>query len=363
MNRIIKTIALATAGVVVVAIVAGGYFWYRMGQPLYEPGMVRAGTNLRAPLTPPAQSVDTQFWNVEPDIQLYHFAVGTGRNVLIIHGGPGQPYTRPWTGLAPLTRRYQFHYYDQRGAGQSTRPIDTFSSQNYYANLTTLDRSLGLGSQLADIERIRQILGEQKLILIGHSFGGFLASLYAAEFPEYVRALILVAPADTLVMPPPSGGLFEQVRQRLPKDMQAEYDAYLKRYLDFQNIFNHSEADLVALNEAFARFYQAAFPTDALPTGGKAGGWMVQAMYFSMGQRHDYHAALNAVTAPVLVIHGTNDPQPESASRRYAEAFPSARFEVIANATHFPFEEQPGAFGTMVGEFLDGLEARAQRGR
>ncbi len=279
-----------------------------------------------------------------------------GRNVLVIHGGPGYPYTAPWTGFEPLTQSYRFQYYDQRGCGQSTRPIDEFSSQNYYENLTTLDKTLGLGAQIADVERIRQILGEEKLILVGHSFGGFLASLYAAEFPEHVQALILVAPAETLVMPPPSGGLFEQVRKRLPEDMRADYDAYLKRYLDFQSIFSQSEADLTALNEEFARYYQSAVPTAVVSSEGKAGGWMVQALYFSMGQRHDYRAALKAVTAPVLVIHGTNDLQPETASRMYVEAFPNARFEVIENATHFPFEEQPEEFGAIVGEFLSGLK-------
>ena len=355
MKRVTKAILIAVAGVAVLAVIAGGYLWYSMGQPLYEPGMVRAARNLRAPLKPPAQPADEQFWQMEEDIRLCHFSAGAGRNVLVIHGGPGYPYAKPWTGLESLTQSYRFHYYDQRGSGQSTRPIVTFTSQNYYENLTTLDRTLGLGAQIADIERIRQILGDDELILVGHSFGGFLAALYAAEFPEHVDALVLAAPADMLVMPPPSGGLFEQVRERLPEDMQAEYDAYLKRYLDFQSIFGKSEADLTALNEAFSRYYQAALPAAAFPAGGRAGGWMVQAMYFSMGQRHDYRAALKAVTAPVLVVHGAGDLQPETASRMYAEVFPNARFEVIANATHFPFEEQPTAFETIVGEFLASL--------
>lgn len=79
---------------------------------------------------------------------------------------------------------------------------------------------------------------------------------------------------------------------------------------------------------------------------------MVQAMYFSMGQQHDYRAALETVDAPVLVVHGAGDLQPEAASRQYAEAFPNARFRVIENATHFPFYEQPAQFAARVGEFL-----------
>ncbi|MFQ5616711.1 MAG: alpha/beta fold hydrolase, partial [Anaerolineales bacterium] len=148
--------SLALLGLVVLVV---AYFRYTMGRPLYQPGMVRAEKNLRAPLTPPEEQPDDEnIWQMGADIQLYHFSAGEGRNVLIIHGGPGLPYVEPWLGLEPLTGEYRFHYYDQRGSGRSTRPVDTFSSRNYYQNMTTLDQTLGLGAQLADIERIRQIL-------------------------------------------------------------------------------------------------------------------------------------------------------------------------------------------------------------
>ena len=80
------------AGVVLLAlIIAGGGFavWQMMNQPLYKPGMVSAGKNLRAPLAPPTQSGEADFWNVEADVKLFHFSAGEGRNVLVIHGGPG----------------------------------------------------------------------------------------------------------------------------------------------------------------------------------------------------------------------------------------------------------------------------------
>ncbi|MFQ5614891.1 MAG: alpha/beta fold hydrolase [Anaerolineales bacterium] len=351
----IKTITIAGLSLLVLVILVGVYFWYITGQPLYKPGMVRAENNLRAPLTPPEQPDEGNFWQVEEDILIYHFSAGEGRNVLIVHGGPGFPYAEPWLGLEPLTGDYQFHYYDQRGSGQSTRPIDTFSSKNYYENVTTLDETLGLGAQVADIERIRQILGEEKLIIIGHSFGGFLASLYAAEFPENVEALILVAPADVLVMPQESGGLFEAVRERLPEDMQADYAAYLEEYLDFKNIFSRSEADLITLNIGFGRYYSAVVEIP-MAEQSRAGGWMVQAMYFSMGKRHDYRDAMQEVGAPVLVIHGADDLQTEAASRIYVDAFPNARIRVVENAGHFAFQEQPEAFAAIVGEFLSELE-------
>lgn len=339
----------------VLAVIVGGLFWYFMNKPLYKPGMVRAGENLRAPLAPPEQPDDEHVWTVEEDIQLHHFSAGEGRDVLIVHGGPGYPYAESWPGLEPLTDDYQFHYYDQRGCGQSTRPIDTFSSNNTYENMKTLEQTLGISAQLADIERIRRILGQEKLILVGHSFGGFLASLYAAEFPEHVEGMVLLVPANVLVMPQKDGGLFEEMGERLPAEMQEEYEAYLKEYLSFKDIFSKSEADLIAMNQEFGKYYQAVMEAP-MPEQGQPGGWMVQAMYLSMGRRHDYRGALQEVEAPVLIIHGAEDLQPEGASRAYADAFPNARVRVVEDAAHFVFLDQPGLFSAIVGEFLDGLE-------
>jgi proline iminopeptidase len=349
---------LIVAGVVlfVLAVVAGG-FWYMSTQPLYKPGMVREmGTSLTAP----DQPVDGEKWLVEKDIELAHFSVGEGRNVLVIHGGPGQPFRQPMSGLEPLTSAFRFHYYDQRGCGDSTRPIDRFESQNMYENMKTLDRSLGLGAQIADIERIRQILGDEKLILIGHSWGGFLASLYAAEFSERVEALILVSPANTLVMPQPDveSDLFAAVRAKLPANEQAEFDVLMQEYFDFNTLFQKSDADLVAMNEQFGKYYLQIMDVETTtrwPEQGKPGGWMVWAGYVSMGQRHDYRAALHEVTPPVLVIHGAQDLQTEAATRLYVDAFPNAEFAVIESAAHASFEDQPDQFASIVKSFLEGI--------
>jgi proline iminopeptidase len=349
-------------GLVAVALVAvaGGLFWYVANQPLYKPGMVRVGKNLRAPLTPPEQPDDEHRWRVEPDVQLYHFSAGEGadggraRDVLIVHGGPGYPYAEPWPGLEPLTSENTFHYYDQRGCGQSTRPIDTFSSGNTWENMKTLEQTLGLSAQVADIERIRRILGQDKLILVGHSFGGFLASLYAAEFPEHVAGMVLVAPANVLVLPQKEGGIFGEIRGRLPEDRREAYDAFVSDYLSFKDVFSKSEAELVALNEELAEYYRIA-ADEQTPEQGEAAGWGVQAVYLSMGKRHDYRDSLQAVRAPVLVVHGAVDVyQPEGASRSYADAFPRAEFRLIQKAGHFPFYTQPDVFARVVGEFLDG---------
>ena len=337
-------------GVIVFALMAvAGGFLYISTQPLYKPRMVREMTSL----TPPNQPVDGDTWHVEPQIELSHFAVGEGRNVLVIHGGPGLPFLQPMSGLKPLTSKFRFHYYDQRGCGKSTRPIDRFDSPNVYENMKALDQSLGLGAQISDIERIRHILGDDKLILVGHSWGGFLASLYAAEFPEHVDALILISPANTLVMPQPDreGDLFAAVRAKLPANEQAEYDTFMQEYMNFNALFQKSDTELVEMNEQFGRYYSQVVHTQ-LPRQGKPGGWMTWGMYISLGQRHDYRSALRKVTAPVLVIHGADDLQSEAATRTYSDAFPTNQFTVIEHAGHFSFEEQPDQFAAVVKAFL-----------
>lgn len=340
---------------IILFTVAGFFIWRSFTGPVYEPGVVNAAQNLRSPLTPPTQNDSDDFWQVEPDIQLYHFSAGEGRNVLIIHGGPGQPYSEAWPGLESLTGKYQFHYYDQRGAGQSTRPIDSFDSQNYGANTAQLEQALGLSAQLADVERIRQILGEEKLIIIGHSFGAFQAALYAAEFPERVEKLILVTPAPMMLMPMPFPGLFDRVQERLPEEMLADYQRWQEKYFDFRNIYSQTDDDLAALNEEFGRYFVAsgAAGEKYTPEAVQAGGWMVAATYMSMGQRHDYRSAMDVVTAPVLVIHAADDiVQVEEASRSYLELFPQAQYEVIDSAGHMVFYDQPEKFGEVVGAFL-----------
>jgi proline iminopeptidase len=355
-----KKMLVAAVVVVLLIAVVGFAFRRAMEAPFYTPGMVRAGTNLRKPLDPPKQTCGDSYWCVEEDIRLFFTAQGRGRPILVVHGGPGYPIRRPLAGLEPLTKSYRLFCYDQRGCGKSTRPFDRFSSSNYYANMKELERTLGIGAQVADIERIRRILGEEKLILMGHSFGGFLAAMYAAEFPEHVEALVLVAPAGVLLLPDEGGGFFEEIRRHLPGARQPEYDQFIKEYLDFGAIFSRSEAELARMNRKVGEFYLMAAGRTAKPADPDLpednGGWMVQALYFSMGRRHDYRPALKPVRARTLVIHCEGDLIPERVSRTYVECLPNSRLHIMQNGQtpggHFPFSEQPEAFAGIVNGFL-----------
>ena len=366
--KICRRWRLAALVVVGALIVGGAGLWRAMGRPFYEPGMLRAGQQLRGPLEPPRQPGDKTKWLVEADIALNRWSAGSGRAVLVVHGGPGYPFLALPAGFEPLVDRYEFHFYDQRGCGDSTRLFDRFEGGNYYKNMVELERTLGIGAQVADIERIRRILREERLILMGHSFGALLATLYAAEFPDRVRALVLVAPSGALVLPNAYGDIFQEIRRRLPADRIVEYDAFVESYLDFGSLFKKSELELAATNRRLGEYFLAASPADDALQQSRMirgnGGWMVQAMYLSMGAQHDYRPALTRITAPTLVVHGEDDILPEGISRMYAEGIHAARFLVlqsaktrgVAGADHFAFADDSAAFAEAVGTFLDSVK-------
>jgi proline iminopeptidase len=322
----------------------------------YSPGDL-GRDSARGAISLEAAKDEGAFWDVEPGIRLYHFSRGSGSPVLILHGGPGMPSNDPWPGLAPLERKHTFFYYHQRGCGKSTRPVQRFTSSNFPRNAGSLVQALGLESQLADIERIRKWLGVRRLTLAGHSFGGFLAALYAAELPQRVEKLVLAAPADLLRFPPPDGGLYERVKRLLPGESAPAYQAWLARFFDFGSIFKNSEEDLQALNAGFFPYWSLA--ENAMNatrcSGGRSdpalvGGWVQQAVFFSMGQKYDYREALTKVRAPVLVLSGDKDPAGGPSVNDY-RAFPNVRWETLKGAGHF-LQQDVVDFPRIVGDFL-----------
>ena len=359
MKKIVKRVLISVGIIAVVIAIAVGYMFWKMGQPIYTFGSVNAAFNLRSPLEPPEQS-DPTLWLVEPDITLHYDVYGKSRPVIIVHGGPAIPYANAWKGLKPLEDQYAFYYYHQRGAGDSTRPIDKFESKNYPKNVAELEQILGIGAQIADIERIRQILGEDKLLLIGHSFGGFIASLYAAEFPNMVEKLVLVAPAGMLTPPKKSSNIFDEVRATLSETDHVKYDSLMKEYFNFGSIFSKSDSELVDLHTEVGRYLLKGMGYDVSkmvppPT---PGGWSVFAVYFSTGKSPDYRDAVRHITAPTLIIHGDDDDISLNGSRQYEEFIPNAKFVSIGCpdgstvSGHFIFDDCPDQFATTIMSFL-----------
>ncbi len=356
MARHWKWITLTLLGVLVLAGSAWLYILNEMKKPLFSSGELRDGSGVSEPLYPPPQPDDPTLWQVSDSITLYHFAEGSGAPVLVLHGGPGLPFAEPLPALTALADRHLFHYYDQRGSGRSTRPFDRFEKGSFTDRMHLLESTLGLGAQIADIERIRRILKVDRIDLIGHSFGGFIAALYAAEFPGHVGRLVLASPADVLVLPN-ENDLFQTIATHLPESRRADFEAFVARYFDFRTVFDKSEQELIALNAEIPAFYaeataSAGAPLPELPAAGRPGGWMTMAVFFSMGGKADLRPALAGVTAPTLVLHGADDLQTEAGSRRYADSIPGAEFVVLPDTTHFLFHQNADRTAELVRTFL-----------
>src|SRR2546427_10304030 len=113
-------------------------------------------------------------------VRIYTRRVGDGPPVVVLHGGPGahHDYLLPQYDRLALGRTLL--YYDQRGGGRSPVPRDT---------------PVGWREHVADLEALRGHWGLERGTLLGYSWGGLLAVLYALEHPDRIDRLALVAPA------------------------------------------------------------------------------------------------------------------------------------------------------------------------
>lgn len=108
--------------------------------------------------------------------------------VVCIHGGPGSDY-RYMLNCADLsTYGYRVVFYDQRGSGLSQR----FSENSYTSlGLAALDV---LYDELSGVIAHYRTDPDQKVVLIGHSWGAMLATAYAGKHPETLQGLVLCEP-------------------------------------------------------------------------------------------------------------------------------------------------------------------------
>lgn len=99
-----------------------------------------------------------------------------GKPVVFVHGGPGGG-TEPWQRTFFNPQKYRIVLFDQRGCGKSTPHAELREN-------TTWDL-------VADMEKIRTLLGIEQWVVFGGSWGSTLALAYAETHPERALALIL----------------------------------------------------------------------------------------------------------------------------------------------------------------------------
>ena len=131
-----------------------------------------------AALFPPIEPFDQRMIEVGDGHSLYVEQCGhpQGQPVLVLHGGPGG-------GCSPVMRRFfdPDHYrvvlFDQRGCGRSRPRASVEANTTWHL--------------VRDIEAIRTLLGIDRFVVFGGSWGATLALIYAISHPDRVAHLVL----------------------------------------------------------------------------------------------------------------------------------------------------------------------------
>lgn len=164
------------------ALVAGAFAWTAL-LPMEDPRL------------PPAPTAGQRFWELLTGSRVAYVRVpaevrARPTPIIFLCGGPGIPGMKGDSEYFGELARDGFHVYvyDMVGRGRSARLADP---RDY-----TLERDV------SDLEAIRKEIGAERVVLIGHSYGGTLAAAYAASHPERVEKMVLSSPGD----PSPSAG-------------------------------------------------------------------------------------------------------------------------------------------------------------
>ncbi len=104
--------------------------------------------------------------------------------ILFLHGGPGDA-TNPWAYAVfrPWHKAFTVVQWDQRGAGRTLG-----KSPRSLAETITIDRMAQDGIEVA--QTLRKLLGQDKIILVGHSWGSILGVFMVKARPDLFSAFV-----------------------------------------------------------------------------------------------------------------------------------------------------------------------------
>lgn len=245
--------------------------------------------------------------------------------LMLLHGGPGTSHEYLLPQMLELAREHRLVTYDQRGGGRSRHDDDR--------------APIGWRDQVADVERVARELDVAPLHLVGYSWGGLLAMLYAIESAE---GRLGVAPASlALIDPAPvtrtwrdeferefaarqAGPAVAALRDELQRSGLRERDPDAHRQRAFE----------VSVAGYFADPRRARDLTPFRVTGR-----VQQSIWQSLGD-YDILPALSTLRLPAFLVHGKEDPIPLASSQAAARAL-GTECIVLHDCGHVPYVEQP----------------------
>lgn len=270
--------------------------------------------------------------------KLFYRTMGKGKPIIVLHGGPGlsQDYFLPQ--MSKLAENNFVIFYDQRGCGKSTGEITP--------------ETITIEAFVNDLDAIRQAFQFEKISILGHSWGGFLAMQYAMSHPENIDKLIL-----SNAMPASAEGLAlfiqEYTRRTAPYQKELEEIRQTKGFAE-------GDPDLIE------RMYRIIFRSYCYnPEKANLLSSRMTPVAFVNGQKvyeninknvfekpFNLHYSLKQFHRPTLIIHGDFDPIPAITAQNVHESIPGSRYILIKNCGHFPYVEAPDEYFNSIMDFL-----------
>ena len=265
-------------------------------------------------------------------VRIFERRLGSGAPAVVLHGGPGAHHDYLLPGFDALARGRELIYYDQRGGGQSPVSRDT---------------PVGWREQVADLEELRRQWGLERLTIIGYSWGGLLAQLYATEYPNRVGRLALVSPA------PAWREMRLEFERRFAERNLAPVLQQQRAELRTSGLREKNPAEyarrLFELSVS-AYFYDPARARDLTPF--RVTGRTQQEVWSSLDD-YDLRPALAGLDIPAIVLQGEDDPIPLEATRTVARLL-NAELHLLPRCGHVPYIEAYEEFVRLLDEFLAG---------
>lgn len=259
---------------------------------------------------------------------LHYRIEGEGTPCLVMHGGLGLDHHYLAPHLAPLSDTFQLIFYDHRGNGRSGRP----------------PRETITHAQLAaDADALAEHLGLDRVAVLGHSYGGFVALELALRRPERVSHLVLVDTAatgphrDEMLANARRKGATEAMLQALTQGYETvdEFGRWLR--LMAPMYFHRFDPDV-----AEALLAGTVLSTDGFAAPGETA-------------RYDVTDRLGEIRVPTLVLVGDDDfILPPARSRVLHEGIPNAELTVFEACGHHPYVEAADAFQARVRAWFGG---------
>lgn len=262
-------------------------------------------------------------------ITLNYEVTGTGDPLVLVMGLAGS--LAAWRYQVPtLSQHFTVIAFDNRGVGSSTVPEDSsaYSMANFAAD------TVGLLDQL-DIERAH---------VFGISMGGMIAQHIALDYPERVRGLVLgctLPHYDANPEPGDERAPEPWVQELMLTGAMKDAETALRDSVKF-----NFAPDFAARNPAVIEDYVAHGLRQRISLRGFMGQW-------NAIMNHSTLTRLHELRAPTLVQHGALDKLvPVANGKLLAQHVPHARWQMLPDAGHLYFMEQPELVNTSVREFF-----------